>query len=75
MRNPIAAQIISIAMTHVNNGAVMMTSAQLCLSDALKTTDDVSAAKQALRSLAYSVGILSPDYQRATGLVEALKIT
>lgn len=60
--------LIRLARKHVDNAAPMHSSAVLCLSDALRlyeAGDYVHARKRALRSLAYSVGILHSDYQRA----------
>ena len=60
-------EVIALAKSHVARG-VMDTSAELCLTDALCWEDagrlDL-ARTRALKSLAYSVGILHPDYIRA----------
>jgi hypothetical protein len=51
----------------------MASSALLCYSDALKLLekgDRHYAEKRALKSLAYSVGILHPDYIRAKAIHE-----
>lgn len=58
---------ISLALKHINEG-VMATSAQLCYDDACECIMQ-SAYKHAktcaLKSLAYSVGILHTDYKKA----------
>ena len=59
--------LIRIARKHVGNGAEMESSARLCLQDAVKLADshdEDAARRRALKSLAYSVGILHPDYRR-----------
>lgn len=51
-----------------NLGGAMESSARLCLGDAIALYDagNYTAAKiRALKSLSYSVGILSPVYQKA----------
>ena len=56
-----------LAQKHLETGA-MATSAQCCLEDAyylIRRHDFTAARQRALRSLAYSVGILHADYQRA----------
>jgi hypothetical protein len=61
-----ADKIITIAQTHI--GGAMESSARLCLTDAiyqLNKGDTVAAKHRALKSLAYSVGILHPDYRAA----------
>ena len=61
-----AEKAIRLARKHVGNGALMESSARLCLSDALELFDagkfDYAHAR-AVKSLGYSVGIFSPDYQ------------
>lgn len=57
-----------IIEARVNLGGTMESSARLCLADAIALYDagNKEAAKlRALKSLAYSVGILSPVYRRA----------
>ena len=59
---------IILARKHLHNGATMATSAELCLSDAIKLYDDgdfTHAKSRAIKSLAYSVGVFHKDYQRA----------
>lgn len=58
--------ILEIARSHIGSGN-MQSSAKTCLHDAVKlaTRDELTAAKRALRSIAYSVGILHPDYKKA----------
>lgn len=65
-----AKTIIAAARRHVGEGA-MPSSAALCLSDAeaLLSTDPRAAAQWALRSLAYSVGILHADHRSAAALL------
>lgn len=57
-----------IIAARLNLGGEMESSARLCLSDAISLYDagNYDAAKtRALKSLSYSVGILSPVYQKA----------
>lgn len=63
-----AADIIELANRHLGAGC-MVSSARLCLDDArqLLAASCADARQRALRSLAYSVGILHPDYRRAIG--------
>jgi hypothetical protein len=61
--------IIVIARKHLGTGP-MQSSARLCLADAVRALDagDLDVARgRALKSLAFSVGILHPDYNRASG--------
>lgn len=63
-----ANQTIILARKHVANGAVMESSARACLADAIAQFDagnKDSAQMWALKSLAYSVGIFHPDYNRS----------
>jgi hypothetical protein len=63
-----AQDTIYVASKHVDKGWPMQTSAVVCLDDALNlfnACDYDNAAWRALTSLAYSVGTLSPVYQRA----------
>jgi hypothetical protein len=65
-------QIIQLARNHVGNGAAMESSARLCLADAIKHSDEGNyhrANLHAIKSLAYSVGILHPDYRKAWSTV------
>ena len=60
-------QIIILARKHVHNGA-MQSSAELCLSDALRlheAGDWTNAKARALKSLDYSIGCFHPDYRKA----------
>ena len=60
--------VIRLARKHLGNG-VMESSARLCLEDAICLYDGGNlyrAKERALKSLAYSVGILHPDYRRAS---------
>lgn len=59
-------QVIDLARKHVNNMAVMQSSAASCLDDAI--TQDLkgnehNARMWAQSSLKYSVGIFHPDYK------------
>ena len=59
---------ITLARKHVDNGAVMASSAELCLADAVRLYDDGKfdlAAMWAKKSLSYSVGFFHADYKRA----------
>ena len=63
-----ANQTIILARKHVANGAVMESSARLCLADAIALFDkgvEDFAKSRALKSLAYSVGMFHQDYKRA----------
>lgn len=64
-----AHQTIILARKHVmQNIAPMQSSAELCLSDAVKLYDDGAldrAKDRAIKSLAYTVGIFHPDYKSA----------
>jgi hypothetical protein len=69
-------EVLRLARLHVADGAIMETSARLCLADAVKLADDgrlVRAADRAVDSLAYSVGILHSDYRRCVKLTKRLK--
>lgn len=58
---------IRLARKHVGNGAAMESSARLCLQDAIELHAEGEydyAKKRALKSLGYSVGIFSVDYQK-----------
>lgn len=60
--------VIRLARKHLGSGN-MESSARLCLEDAINLYDkgDFTYAKaRALKSLAYSVGILHPDYRKAS---------
>jgi hypothetical protein len=62
-----ANKIIKLAKTH----AVKNDSALLCYTDAInliEKQEPVYAARRALDSLAYSVGIFHPDYNAAKNL-------
>lgn len=53
-------------------GGKMESSARLCLEDAIRHKDEGEwdlAASRALKSIAYSVGILHPAYTRAWKMV------
>lgn len=61
-------EVITLARKHVGNGAVMESSARVCLADAVRLRDEGKldlAKTRALKSLAYSIGIAAPDYLRA----------
>lgn len=61
-------QILDLAKKHAHNGAVMQSSAVLCLETAEQHYDYgrySSAEVWAIKSLAYSVGVFHPDYQAA----------
>ena len=60
-------KLLALARKHL--GGDMESSARLCLSDAVALFDqgDLKAARRrALASLRYSIGILHPDYARAS---------
>ena len=62
-----ANNVIILARKHLGGGT-MVSSADLCLADAIALRDkgNFTRAKQrATESLAYSVGIFHPNYQRA----------
>jgi hypothetical protein len=61
------SQVLILARKHLGGGT-MESSARLCLSDAVALADDgklEDAKVRALKSLAYSVGIIHPDYTKA----------
>lgn len=65
-------QILSLALKHLGSGS-MVSSAQLCLDDAIALAaegKDAQAQRRALRSLAYSVGIGHPDFVRVNAHCE-----
>lgn len=60
-------KVLALARKHL--GGDMESSARLCLADAVVLVNEgkLEYAKQrALKSLAYSIGILHPDYQKAS---------
>jgi hypothetical protein len=64
-----AEKAIVLARKHIGNGAVMDSSARLCLTDAINLFDAGDfefAKKRAIKALAYSVGIFHADYDRAS---------
>ncbi len=59
---------IELAKKHVHNGAIMQPSAVFCLKEAEKHEkmgNTKNAKVWAVKSLAYSIGIFSPDYKTA----------
>lgn len=65
--------IIGLAQKHIGNGAPMQTSAMLSLDDARQCNergDYWYAAKRALDSLGFSVGILHADHALAKGIYD-----
>jgi hypothetical protein len=65
-----APEIVALARQHVEK-AEMLSSAKLCLTDAemwLARGDYANARVRALKSLAYSIGVLHPDYRKAAAL-------
>jgi len=61
-----ANQAIEIAKSHIGSGT-MVSSAQLCLADAVALQakgDEDYSKRRALNSVAYSVGIFHSDYDR-----------
>ena len=66
--------MLTLARKHVSNGAAMESSARVCLTDAVRMYDAGEydcAARHALKSLAYSIGICHADYQRAAVTVRS----
>lgn len=61
------AKVFALARKHLGNGSAYDSSARSCMADAmrLQTDDTPRAMVYALRSLAYSIGILHADYARA----------
>ena len=60
--------IIALALKYVGTYPSHEASARVCLADAVSLRDAgdlYHARKRAINSLRYSVGILSPHYQRA----------
>lgn len=71
MTATIAKQIIDTAAKNVCKGS-MASSAKFCLADAREAffADSFDyAAKRALKSLAYSIGITAPDYRECQTLL------
>jgi hypothetical protein len=69
-------EIYQIAASHIEN-AIQENSAKICLDDAsfLNQLGHEKVAKlKLLKSLAYSVGILHPDYQKVLEILEERKI-
>lgn len=64
-------QAIRLAARHSDTGE-MASSALSCLDDAIASTVDGVAARWAIRSLSYSVGVFHPDYREAVSLVADL---
>ena len=67
----IAEQAIAVAEKHIGKGN-MVSSARLCLNDALEslwTGKREYAAARALKSICYSVGAFHPDYQSTKAAV------
>lgn len=61
-------EIISIATQHADNPQPLISSAKLCLADAIALRDtgqEHFARYWAIRSLSYSVGIFHADYRAA----------
>ncbi len=61
-----AIEAIEIAKSHIGSGS-MVSSAQLCLADAVALQakgDEDYSKRRALNSVAYSVGIFHSDYDR-----------
>lgn len=59
-------QVLDLARKHVNNMAVMQSSAASCLDDAIAQDlkgNDENARMWAQASLRYSVGVFHPDYK------------
>lgn len=68
MQSVVTQKLIDLAAIYAHNGAEMQDSALLCLEDAriLEASRRYDAAKyRAMRSLSYSVGVLSPVYNQA----------
>lgn len=65
---------IILARKHATNGAMMESSAKLCLADAVALQDKgdlISAKRRALKSLGYSVGVFHVAYTRVAKSVSA----
>ena len=62
-----AQKAIRLARKHIGNGAVMDSSARVCLMDALHLYERGFydyAIRHAKKSIEYSVGIFHPDYKK-----------
>lgn len=69
----VAVEAIKLAQTNLNHEAPMLTSAQMCLNDAKELwlkADFKFAAKRALKSMGYSVGIFHPAYQQCLKMID-----
>lgn len=67
--------VIAIAESRLPYAGCMSSSAELCLDDARSLLADGNiraAGERACESLAYSVGVLHPDYIRAKALVREI---
>lgn len=67
-------KILILARRHIGSGS-MESSARLCLADAVALSDagdHEAAARRALASLRYSVGIFHADYKRVAVAVGVL---
>lgn len=71
-----AAKLIELAASVVNTPASMASSAALCLEDAaslLEAGRIEPAMYRALKSISYSVGVLSPVYKEASKILDSQK--
>lgn len=71
MINTNLTQLQNIARKHLGKGE-MQSSARLCLSRSIECGDNElynEACQQALKSIQYSIGIMSGDYIKAQKLV------
>ena len=64
------SEVLALAEKHLNNGATMASSAELCLREAKACTTEAFAYTWAQKSLRYSVGIFHPDYKRVQRLMK-----
>lgn len=75
MKTMTTVTVVALAEKHLGAGA-MVSSARLCIDDArvlARRGDDIGATRRALRSLAYSVGILHADYRAVLEMSSALR--
>ena len=75
-----AQRLVALAARNLNNGAAMASSAALCHEEAVAALElaaatrygydlPARAAREALASLKYSVGIFHPDFATAANLI------
>jgi hypothetical protein len=70
----VTLEVIRLAQSHLNNGAVMASSALSCCEDAMRlyvAGNDKAALMWSVKSLAYSVGVFHADHKVAQAAYDA----